>query len=123
MLQIIISHVLQMFILYKTCFGHMLGFVLFLTYTYYTLCSCYNLKFLEWDKGQTFILEKTQENSIESSLQSSLFYISIHIVCASYYVSYSKVLCVRYKVNMQYTYYMTSLFLKPSIFFHALCDL
>ena len=27
---------------------------------------------LEWDKDQTLVLEKTQENSIESSLHSSL---------------------------------------------------
>jgi len=122
-LQIIISHVLQMFISYETCFGHVLGFVLFLTYTYCTLCSCYNLKSLEWDKGQTLILEKTQENSIESSLQSSLFYIPIYMVHASYYTSYSKVLYVRHKVNMQYTCYITLLFLEPSTFFHASCDL
>jgi len=30
--------------------------------------NCYNLKSLELDKGQTLVLEKTQENSIESSL-------------------------------------------------------
>jgi len=61
---------------------------------------CYNLKFLEWDKGQILILEKTQENSIESSLQSSLPYIPIHMVCANYCVSYPKVLCIRHEVNI-----------------------
>ena len=58
--------------------------------------QCYNMKSLEWDKGQTLVLEKTQE----SSLQSNLPYISTHMVHASYYASYPKVLCVRYEVNM-----------------------
>ena len=39
--------------------------------------KCYNLKSLEWDKGQTLVLEKTQENLIESSLQNSLPYILV----------------------------------------------
>ena len=51
---------------------------------------CYNLKSLEWDKGQTLVLKKTQENSIESSLQNSLSYILIQMVCASYCAPYPK---------------------------------
>ena len=50
----------------------------------------YNLKSLEWDKGQTLVLEKTQENLIESSLQSRLPYIPIQMVHASYCAPYSK---------------------------------
>jgi len=38
---------------------------------------CYNLKSLEWDKDQTLILEKIQENSIESPLHNSLPYILV----------------------------------------------
>jgi len=41
-----------------------------------------------------------QENSIENSLQSSLPYIPIHIVYASYCVFYPKALCVKHEVNM-----------------------
>jgi len=62
--------------------------------------GCYNLKFLKWNKDQTLILEKIQENSIESSLQSSLPYIPIHMIHASHCASYPKVLCVRHEVNM-----------------------
>ena len=78
---------------------------------------------LEWDKDQTLVLEKTQENSIESSLQSSLSYIPIHMVYASYCAFYSKVPCVRYKVNMWYIYCMISLLLESFTSFHVSCDL
>jgi len=64
---------------------------------------CYNLKSLEWDKGQTLILEKIQENSIESSLQSSLPYILVQMVHASYCTPYSKWPCVKHEVNMWYS--------------------
>jgi len=52
--------------------------------------NCYNLKSLEWDKGQTLVLEKTQENLIKSSLQNSLPYILVQMVCASYCAPYPK---------------------------------
>ena len=64
-----------------------------------------------------------QENSIKSSLQSNLSYIPIHIVHASYCTSYSKVPCVRHKVNMWCICCMTSLLLEPSTSFHASYDL
>ena len=51
---------------------------------------CYNMKSLEWDKGQTLVLEKIQENSIESSLQDSLPYILVQMVHATYCTTYSK---------------------------------
>ena len=56
----------------------------------------------------------TQENSIESSLQDSLPYIPIHMVCASYCASYPKWPCIRHKVNMWYTCCVMSLLLEPS---------
>jgi len=62
------------------------------------------------------------ENSIESSLQSSLPYISIHMVCASYCASYPKVPCVRHEVNIWYICCMILLLLEPSMFFHVSCD-
>jgi len=82
-----------------------------------------NLKSLEWNKGQTLVLEKIQKNLIESSLQSSLPYIPIHMVYASYCASYPKVPCVRHEVNMQCTYCIMTLLLEPSMSFHASCDL
>ena len=81
------------------------------------------LDFLEQDKDQTLVLEKTQENSIKSSLQSSLSYISIYIVCASCCASYPKAPCVRHKVNMWYICCMMSLLLESFTFFHVSCDL
>jgi len=60
---------------------------------------CYNSKPLELDYELT-LYWVIQENSIESSLQSSLSYIPIHMVYASYYVSYPKALCVRHEINM-----------------------
>ena len=85
--------------------------------------KCYNLKSLEWDKGQTLVLEKTQENLIESSLQSSLPYILIYMICANYCASYPKVSCVRHEVNMWCICYITSLLLEPSMSFYVSCDL
>jgi len=74
-----------------------------------TLCTfCYNLKSLEWDKGQTLVLEKTQENLIKSSLQNSLPYILLQMVCASYYASYPKWPCVKHEANMWFPCCMTS---------------
>ena len=69
------------------------------------------------------VLGLTQENSIESSLQSSLPYIPINIVYASYCASYPKVSCVRHEVNMWFICCITLLLLEPSMFFHASCDL
>ena len=77
---------------------------------------CYNLKFLEWDKGQTLVLEKTQENSIESFLQSSLPYIPIQMVCANYCASYPKWPCVKHEVNMCYPCCLMSLFSRSFYF-------
>jgi len=65
----------------------------------------------------------TQENLIESSLQNSLSYIPIHMVCTSYCVYYPKVPCVRHEVNMWYICYMMSLLLESSISFPISCDL
>jgi len=79
--------------------------------------SCYNLKSLEWDKGQTLVLEKLQENLIESFLQSSLSYIPIQMVCANYCAPYPKWPCVKHEVNMCYPCCMMSLFPKPSTSF------
>ena len=45
------------------------------------------------------------------------------MVCASYYASYLKVSYIRHEVNMQFIYCITSLLLKPSMSFHASCDL
>ena len=67
---------------------------------HYCLLSCYNLKFLEWDKGQTLVLEKIQENLIESPLQSSLSYILVQMVHASYYAPYSKWPYIKHEANM-----------------------
>jgi len=69
---------------------------------------CYNLKSLEWDKGQTLVLEKTQENLIESSLQNSLLYILLQMVHASYCTPYPKWPCVKHEVNMWCPYCMMS---------------
>ena len=41
------------------------------------------LRTLEWVQRSNSCIEKTQESSIESSLQSSLPYILIHMVCMS----------------------------------------
>ena len=78
--------------------------------------KCYNLKSLEWDKGQTLVLEKTQENSIESFLQSSLPYIPIQMVCANYCASYPKWPCVKHEVNICYPCCMMSLFSRSFYF-------
>ena len=64
----------------------------------YTIC--YNSKTLEQVNKKNLILELIQENSIESFLQSSLPYIPIYMVCASYCAPYPKIPCVRYEVNM-----------------------
>ena len=61
---------------------------------------CYNSKTLELVNKKNLILELTQENSIESSLQSSLSYIPIHMVYASYCASYPKVPYIRHEVNI-----------------------
>ena len=79
----------------------------------------YNLKSLEWDKGQTLVLEKTHENLIESSLQSRLSYIPIQMVHASYCVPYSKWPCIRHEANMWCIYCITSLFPEPFTFFFS----
>ena len=47
-----------------------------------------------------FCIRVTQENSIESSLQSHLPYIPKLMVYAHYYATYSKWLCVRNEVNI-----------------------
>ena len=51
--------------------------------------DCYNSKLLELDYEVT-LYWVTQENSIESSLQNSLPYILLQIVCTSYCTPYSK---------------------------------
>ena len=45
-------------------------------------------------------IRETQENSIESSLQTSLPYILLQMVHASYCVPYSKQSCVEHEANM-----------------------
>ena len=85
--------------------------------------SCYDSKTLEWVNKKNLILGLTQENSIESSLQSSLPYIPIYMVYASYWVPYPKVPCVRHEVNIWYTCCMMSLLLEPSISFYVFYDL
>jgi len=60
---------------------------------------CYNSKPLELDYEVT-LYWVTQENSIESSLQNSLPYIFLQMVCASYCVPYPKWLCVKHEANM-----------------------
>ena len=57
---------------------------------------------------QTLILEKAQENPIESSLQNSLPYILLQMVCAMYCASYPKWLYVKHEANIWYLYYITS---------------
>jgi len=61
----------------------------------------------------------TQENLIEISLQTSLPYILLLMVCANYYAPYPKQPCVVHEVNMWYPYCMTSFVLDPSTSFSA----
>jgi len=61
---------------------------------------CYKFKTLELVKKMNLVLGLTQENSIESSIQSRLFYIPIQIVYANYYAPYPKRPCVRHEVNI-----------------------
>jgi len=79
--------------------------------------KCYNLKFLEWDKGQTLILEKTQENSIKSSLQNSIPYILVQMVYAGYCAPYPKLPYVKHEVNMWCPYCMMLLYSRTFYFF------
>ena len=61
----------------------------------------------------------TQENLKENSVQVCLPYIPNYMVCASYYASYPKLLCVSLKVNVHYARYMILSFqnvLHPSIY-------
>ena len=59
-------------------------------------------------------IRETQENSIEISLQSSLPYILLPMVCAHYCAPYPKQPCVEHEVNMCCLCYMISFVLKPS---------
>jgi len=61
---------------------------------------CYNLRTLEWIQRSNSCIEKTQENSIKSSLQNSLLYILLQMVHARYCASYSKWPCVKHEANM-----------------------
>ena len=53
-------------------------------------------------------IREIQENSIESSLQTSLPYILLQMVRASYCASYPKWPCVEHKANMWYPCCMMS---------------
>jgi len=61
-----------------------------------------HVKSLEWNKGQTLVLEKIQKNLIKSFLQSSLSYILVQMVHASYCAPYPKWPCVKHEVNIWY---------------------
>jgi len=76
---------------------------------------CYNSKLLELDYEVT-LYWVIQENSIKSSLQDSLPYILLQIVCANYCVPYSKWPCVKHEANMWCSYYMT-LFCSRTFYF------
>ena len=62
-------------------------------------------------------IRKTQENSIEISLQTSLPYILLLMVCANYCVPYPKQPCIVHEVNMWYPCCITLFVLEPSITF------
>jgi len=63
----------------------------------------------------------TQENSIEISLQTSLSFILLPMVCAHYCAPYPKWPCVEHKVNMWYPYCIMLFVLEPStLFFQVL---
>jgi len=68
---------------------------------------CYNSKPLELDYKVT-LYWVTQENSIKSSLQNSLLYILLQMVCASYCTPYPKWPCVKHEANIRYPCCMTS---------------
>ena len=70
---------------------------------------CYKLKTLGLVKKKEPCIGFTQENSIESSLQSSLPYILLQMVCVSYCAPYSKWPCVKHEANMWCPCCMTSL--------------
>ena len=53
-------------------------------------------------------IREIQENSIESSLQTSLPYILLQMVHASYCAPYPKWPCIKHEVNMCCPYCMTS---------------
>ena len=72
--------------------------------------QCYNLRTLEWIQRSNSCIEKTQENSIESSLQNSLPYILLQMVHARYCASYPKWPCVKHEANMWCSYYMISFY-------------
>ena len=69
--------------------------------------DCYNSKPLELDYEVT-LYWITQENSIVSSLQNSLSYILLQIVCARYCASYPKWPCVKHEANMWCPCYIIS---------------
>ena len=52
------------------------------------------------NKSTNSCIRVTQENSIESSLQNSLSYILLQMVCASYCAPYPKWPCVKHEANM-----------------------
>ena len=68
---------------------------------------CYKLKSLELDKRINSYIGVIQENSIEILLQTSLPYMLLLIVCASYCAPYSKRPYVEHEANMWCSYYMT----------------
>jgi len=60
---------------------------------------CYKLRTLELVKRKNFVLELTQENSIENSVQDCLSYIQNPMVHATLLLAYPKWPCVHLKVN------------------------
>ena len=73
----------------------------------FIVTDCYNSKPLELDYEVT-LYWITQENSIVSSLQNSLSYILLQIVCARYCASYPKWPCVKHEANMWCPCYIIS---------------
>jgi len=76
---------------------------------------CYNSKPLELDYEVT-LYWVTQENLIKSSLQNSLPYILLQMVCANYCVPYPKWPCVKHEANIWCPYYIT-LFCSRTFYF------
>ena len=66
----------------------------------------------------------TQENSIENSVQDSLPYIQIPNGLCKLFLAYPKQPCICLKINMCFTYCITSSFqnLLPPFMHHVTCD-
>ena len=83
---------------------------------------CYDSITLELIKKRNLVLELTQENLIENSVQDCLPYILKPIVNATLLLAYSKQPCVCLKVNMYLTCYMTSFFQNLLYSSIVICD-